>query len=123
MQNDTKSTIFAAVQTQKGKKKTANVISSSSCVSFCLLLVLDRVNKELAGRQIGNDDVAKAIKDRLTRLHSQMMDLRDALNEAVNKTARAAEINNVNEKTLEDNKVSLEINKNSLEREENSEEK
>lgn len=50
--------------------------------------------------------MAKAIKDRLNRFHSEMMDLRDALNEAVNNTARAAEINNVNEKTLEDNKVS-----------------
>ncbi|XP_044207309.1 laminin subunit alpha-5 isoform X2 [Thunnus albacares] len=70
--------------------------------------LLDRVNKELVGRQAGNDDVVKAIKDRLNRLHSQMMDLRDALNEAVNKTARAAEINNINEKTLEDNKRRIE---------------
>ncbi|KAM7405319.1 hypothetical protein PAMP_012591 [Pampus punctatissimus] len=70
--------------------------------------LLDRVNKELASRQVGNDDMAKAIRDRLTRLHSQMMDLRDALNEAVNKTARAAEINNINEKTLEDNKRRIE---------------
>lgn len=73
-------------------------------VSFCL--VMDRVNKELAGRQGKNSDLAKTIRDRLSRFHSEMMDLRDALNEAVNNTARAAEINNVNEKTLEDNQVS-----------------
>uniref|UniRef100_A0A8C2ZML6 Laminin subunit alpha-5 n=1 Tax=Cyclopterus lumpus TaxID=8103 RepID=A0A8C2ZML6_CYCLU len=67
--------------------------------------LLDRVNKELAGRQGENSDLANAIRERLARFHSEMMDLRDALNEAVNNTARAAEINNVNEKTLEDNQV------------------
>ncbi|XP_022051460.2 laminin subunit alpha-5 isoform X1 [Acanthochromis polyacanthus] len=65
--------------------------------------LLDRVNKELAGRQGENNDLAKAIRDRLSHFHSQMMDLRDALNEAVNNTARAAEINNANEKMLESN--------------------
>lgn len=55
--------------------------------------------------------MAKTIRDRLTRFNSEMMDLRDALNEAVNNTARASELNNINEKTLEDNKVSWEINK------------
>uniref|UniRef100_A0A8C2ZNF1 Laminin subunit alpha-5 n=1 Tax=Cyclopterus lumpus TaxID=8103 RepID=A0A8C2ZNF1_CYCLU len=68
-------------------------------------ILLDRVNKELAGRQGENSDLANAIRERLARFHSEMMDLRDALNEAVNNTARAAEINNVNEKTLEDNQV------------------
>uniref|UniRef100_A0A671Z2E7 Laminin, alpha 5 n=1 Tax=Sparus aurata TaxID=8175 RepID=A0A671Z2E7_SPAAU len=68
------------------------------------LNVLDRVNKELAGRQGENNDLAKTIRDRLTRFNSEMMDLRDALNEAVNNTARASELNNINEKTLEDNK-------------------
>lgn len=68
--------------------------------------MLDRVNKELASRQGQNSDSAQAIRDRLNRFNSQMMDLRDALNEAVNSTARAAELNNVNEKALEDNQVS-----------------
>uniref|UniRef100_A0AAQ4S3F6 Laminin subunit alpha-5 n=1 Tax=Gasterosteus aculeatus aculeatus TaxID=481459 RepID=A0AAQ4S3F6_GASAC len=72
--------------------------------------LLDRVNEELAGRQGENSDLASAIRERLARFHSQMMDLRDALNEAVNNTAVAAEINNINEKTLEDNQVSWEIN-------------
>ncbi|XP_037629113.1 laminin subunit alpha-5 isoform X3 [Sebastes umbrosus] len=70
--------------------------------------LLDRVNTELAGRHGENSDLAKAIRDRLTRFHSQMMDLRDALNQAVNNTARATEINNVNEKTLEDNQRRIE---------------
>lgn len=34
-----------------------------------------------------------------------MMDLRDALNEAVNTTARAAEINNANEEAIHDKQV------------------
>lgn len=71
------------------------------------------MNKQLAGRQQENNNSTKAIRDRLTRLHSEMMDLRDALNEAVNNTARAAEINNVNEKTLEDNQVSWEVSESS----------
>ncbi|KAM6929230.1 laminin subunit alpha-5 [Lycodopsis pacificus] len=70
--------------------------------------LLDRVNKELAGRQGENSDLANDIRDRLVRFHSEMMDLRDALNEAVNNTARAAEINNVNEKSLEDNQRRME---------------
>uniref|UniRef100_A0A7N8XFZ2 Laminin subunit alpha-5 n=1 Tax=Mastacembelus armatus TaxID=205130 RepID=A0A7N8XFZ2_9TELE len=78
-----------------------------SC-SLCCLLVLDRVNEELANHQRENNDLAKAIRERLIRFHSEMMDLRDALNEAVNNTARAAEINNVNQKTLEDNKRKIE---------------
>ncbi|XP_069382509.1 laminin subunit alpha-5 isoform X2 [Paralichthys olivaceus] len=65
--------------------------------------LLHRVHKELANRQGENNDMAKAVRDRLSRFLSEMMDLRDALNEAVNNTARAAEVNNVNEKTLEDN--------------------
>lgn len=67
---------------------------------------MDRVNEQMAGPQGENNDLAEAIRERLNRFHSQMMDLRDALNEAVNNTARAAEINNINEKSLEDNKVS-----------------
>ncbi|XP_026188237.1 laminin subunit alpha-5 isoform X2 [Mastacembelus armatus] len=70
--------------------------------------LLDRVNEELANHQRENNDLAKAIRERLIRFHSEMMDLRDALNEAVNNTARAAEINNVNQKTLEDNKRKIE---------------
>lgn len=71
-----------------------------------MLSVLDRVNRELAGRQEQNTDLAKAIRQHLANFHSEMMDLRDAMNEAVNSTARAQELNNVNEKTLEDSNVS-----------------
>ncbi|KAM4737780.1 laminin subunit alpha-5 isoform 2-T2 [Anableps anableps] len=70
--------------------------------------LLDRVNKELANRQEENLDLTKAIRDRLLRFASQIIDLRDALNEAVNNTARAAELNSVNEKTLEENNRKIE---------------
>ncbi|CAN9515277.1 unnamed protein product [Ophioblennius macclurei] len=64
--------------------------------------LLDRVNHELAGRQGDNEDLVQTIRDQLNHFHSQMMDLRDALNQAVNNTARAAEVNNANQKSLED---------------------
>ncbi|KAM6924368.1 laminin subunit alpha-5 [Xenentodon cancila] len=65
--------------------------------------LLDRVNKELAGRQEENSDLANTIRQHLAHFQSQMMDLRDALNGAQNNTGRAVELNSVNEKTLEDN--------------------
>lgn len=71
--------------------------------------VLDRVNKQLAARQQQNKDSAATIRTHLTRLHSEMMDLRDALNDAVNNTARTAEINDANEKNLEDHQVGPEV--------------
>ncbi|XP_041858853.1 laminin subunit alpha-5 isoform X2 [Melanotaenia boesemani] len=70
--------------------------------------LLDRVNQEFAGRQEENSNLVKAIRERLARFHSDMMDLRDALNEAVNHTARATELNNANAKTLEENKRRIE---------------
>ncbi|XP_015258525.1 PREDICTED: laminin subunit alpha-5, partial [Cyprinodon variegatus] len=66
--------------------------------------LLDRVNKELVNHQEENLNSSKAIMDRLLRFLSDIKDLRDALNEAVNNTARAAELNSVNENTLEENK-------------------
>ncbi|KAM3872260.1 laminin subunit alpha-5 [Diretmus argenteus] len=70
--------------------------------------LLDRVSKELLGRQVSNEDLVKTIRDRLAQFHSEMMDLRDVLNEAVNNTARATETNNMNEKALEDIKGKVE---------------
>ncbi|XP_053279907.1 laminin subunit alpha-5 [Pleuronectes platessa] len=65
--------------------------------------LLQRVHKELADRQGQNNNLTQSIRDGLSHFLSEMMDLRDALNEAVNNTARATEVNNANEKTLEDN--------------------
>lgn len=70
---------------------------------------MERVHKHLGGRQQENDDAASAIRTRLNQLHSDMMDLRDALNDAINNTARAEEVNDANEKNLEDHQVSLDL--------------
>lgn len=69
--------------------------------------MLDGVKQHLRGLQQETDDTAAAIRTRLNRLHSEMMDLRDALNDAINDTARAEELNDANEKNMEDHQVSL----------------
>uniref|UniRef100_A0A3Q2PMX0 Laminin, alpha 3 n=1 Tax=Fundulus heteroclitus TaxID=8078 RepID=A0A3Q2PMX0_FUNHE len=78
------------------------------------LPVLDRVNEELANHQAENLNLTKAIRNRLLRFLSEMMDLREALNEAVNNTGRAAELNSVNEKLLEEINVSNLMNEDLL---------
>uniref|UniRef100_A0A7N8WL84 Laminin, alpha 5 n=1 Tax=Mastacembelus armatus TaxID=205130 RepID=A0A7N8WL84_9TELE len=98
------SNLQSCISTAPSLLQESNILKIRCSCSLCCLLVLDRVNEELANHQRENNDLAKAIRERLIRFHSEMMDLRDALNEAVNNTARAAEINNVNQKTLEDNK-------------------
>lgn len=88
-------------------KSDRNQSIASTASLFCSPSVLDRVNKHLAARQQETDDAVAAIRARLNRLHSEMMDLRDALNNAINNTARAEEVNDANEKNLEDHQVSL----------------
>lgn len=87
----------------------ASQSTASTASHFCPPSVLDRVNKHLAARQQEIDDAVAAIRARLNRLHSEMMDLRDALNDAINNTARAEEVNDANEKNLEDHQVSLDM--------------
>ncbi|XP_037539701.1 laminin subunit alpha-5 [Nematolebias whitei] len=70
--------------------------------------LLDRVHKELANLHAESQNLTKEIRDRLEHLHSDLMDLREVLNEAVNNAARAAELNNLNEKTLEDSNMRIE---------------
>ncbi|XP_030624223.1 laminin subunit alpha-5 [Chanos chanos] len=64
--------------------------------------LMDRVKKEMADRQAANEGVEQGIRDRLGKFHSQLMDLRDSLNEAVQNTALSSEINNMNQKRLEE---------------------
>ncbi|XP_075883000.1 laminin subunit alpha-5 isoform X3 [Nelusetta ayraudi] len=66
--------------------------------------LLQRVDEQLASRRQQNNASAQRVRERLGLLHQQMMDLRDALNQAVNNTARAAEVNHVSQETLEDAK-------------------
>ncbi|XP_077410264.1 laminin subunit alpha-5 isoform X1 [Vanacampus margaritifer] len=81
-----------------GQKKMANQEKTEA------EKLLERVDKDLARRQEENVNAGEAGKERLSRFHTDMMALREALNEAINKTAQAAEVNNNNEKTLEDSK-------------------
>ncbi|XP_063064918.1 laminin subunit alpha-5 isoform X2 [Engraulis encrasicolus] len=64
--------------------------------------ILDRVQAEMANRTAANDDKADEIADHLKKFKEQLMDLRDALNDAVKNTAGAAELNNMNQKMLEE---------------------
>lgn len=84
--------------------KRSNIAAVSH---LCPSSVLDLVNQHIAARQQETDDAVAAIRTRLNNLHSEMMDLRDALNEAINNTARAEEVNDANKKNLEDHQVSL----------------
>ncbi|KAM9296559.1 laminin subunit alpha-5 [Gastrophryne carolinensis] len=67
--------------------------------------VLERVKAELqsAGKQ--NQDLLNLIKNQLDTYNSEVMDLRDAMNEALNKTIETEGLNNQNYNNLEENKV------------------
>lgn len=64
--------------------------------------LLDRVYAELAKHQLENENTTQWIRDSLNKFSSEMMDLRDALNEALNNTATAEEINTNNKKAIDD---------------------
>ncbi|XP_057219104.1 laminin subunit alpha-5 isoform X1 [Triplophysa rosa] len=64
--------------------------------------LVDRVKNDMANRTLNNDDLAKNIKNKLSQFNQQLMDLRDALNEAVNNTAHTVEANNINQKHLDE---------------------
>lgn len=73
--------------------------------SCCLSVVVDRVKNEVANRTLNNEAVAENIKNKLNQFNQQLMDLRDALNEAVNNTAHTVEANNINQKRMEEVQV------------------
>uniref|UniRef100_A0A4W5RDF6 Laminin alpha domain-containing protein n=1 Tax=Hucho hucho TaxID=62062 RepID=A0A4W5RDF6_9TELE len=64
--------------------------------------LLDKVKDQLVSRVVENEGLEKDVRERLGKFHDQLMDLRDALNQAVNNTAVASDTNAVNEKRLED---------------------
>ncbi|XP_066558405.1 laminin subunit alpha-5 isoform X2 [Amia ocellicauda] len=70
--------------------------------------LLDRVNKELVSRLSDNQVLVNSIRDKLGKFNTELMDLRDALNEAVNKTARAEELNNLNQNHLDQHQQKVE---------------
>ncbi|KAJ8257343.1 hypothetical protein GJAV_G00184600 [Gymnothorax javanicus] len=70
--------------------------------------LVERVKAELVKRLSGNQNNVAEIRARLGKFHTELMDLRDALNEAVNNTAQAADTNNMNMKRLEEYRQKVE---------------
>ncbi|XP_055747285.1 laminin subunit alpha-5-like [Salvelinus fontinalis] len=64
--------------------------------------LLEKVKDQLVSRVVENEGLDKNIRERLEKFHDQLMDLGDALNQAVYNTAVASNSNAVNEKRLED---------------------
>uniref|UniRef100_A0A8B9BKZ0 Laminin subunit alpha 5 n=1 Tax=Anser brachyrhynchus TaxID=132585 RepID=A0A8B9BKZ0_9AVES len=69
--------------------------------------VLHRVKSEFHSHWESNQDLVSSIQDRLAQHSSQLMDLRDALNEAVNKTRQTEDLNSLNRNNLEESQVDL----------------
>lgn len=67
--------------------------------------VLGRVDNDMAKRSKENDGLVDDIRDQLTKYNTELMDLRDALNEAVNQTAQVEDLNNRNENLLDESRV------------------
>ncbi|CAB1335849.1 unnamed protein product [Coregonus sp. 'balchen'] len=64
--------------------------------------LLEKVKDQLVSRVEENEGLVKDVRERLGKFHDQLMDLRDALNQAVNNTALASDTNAVNEKRMEE---------------------
>lgn len=69
--------------------------------------MLHRVKHEFHSHWESNRDLVSSIQDRLAQHSSQLMDLRDALNEAVNKTRQTEDLNSLNRNNLEESQVDL----------------
>lgn len=78
-----------------------------AAVLIPLFPVLHRVKSELHTRWQSNQDLVSSIQERLAQHSSQLMDLRDALNEAVNKTRQTEDLNSLNRNNLEESQVHL----------------
>ncbi|OCT62438.1 laminin subunit alpha-5 isoform X2 [Xenopus laevis] len=64
--------------------------------------LLNRVKAELVSSLQTNQELLSETKRRLDTYSSEVMDLRDALNEAVNKTRQSEDLNSINQNTLEE---------------------
>uniref|UniRef100_A0A8C3LQM7 Laminin subunit alpha 5 n=1 Tax=Chrysolophus pictus TaxID=9089 RepID=A0A8C3LQM7_CHRPC len=69
--------------------------------------VLHRVKSELHAHWESNQALMSSIQDWLAQHSSQLMDLRDALNEAVNKTRQTEDLNSLNRNNLEESQVDM----------------
>ncbi|MGH0140359.1 UNVERIFIED_CONTAM: hypothetical protein FKN15_048109 [Acipenser sinensis] len=66
--------------------------------------LLGRVDNDMAKRSKENNGLVDDIRDQLTKYNTELMDLRDALNEAVNQTAQVVDLNNRNENLLDESR-------------------
>uniref|UniRef100_A0A673I5R5 Laminin subunit alpha-5 n=1 Tax=Sinocyclocheilus rhinocerous TaxID=307959 RepID=A0A673I5R5_9TELE len=64
--------------------------------------LIGRVKNEIANRTLNNEAVAENIRNKLNQFNQQLMDLRDAMNDAVKNTANTVEANNINQKCMEE---------------------
>ncbi|XP_053101455.1 laminin subunit alpha-5 isoform X2 [Hemicordylus capensis] len=64
--------------------------------------LLDRVKAELSNKLESNQELVNQINDQLDPYSSLLMDLRDALNEAVNKTRQTEDLSSLNRNHLEE---------------------
>uniref|UniRef100_A0A670Y1P9 Laminin subunit alpha 5 n=1 Tax=Pseudonaja textilis TaxID=8673 RepID=A0A670Y1P9_PSETE len=64
--------------------------------------LLNRVRNELFSKLETNQQLVNQINDQLDQYNSDLMDLRDALNEAVNKTRQTEDLNSLNRNHLEE---------------------
>ncbi|XP_054836339.1 laminin subunit alpha-5 [Eublepharis macularius] len=64
--------------------------------------LLQRVKTELFSKLESNQELVNNINDRLDQYSSELMDLRDALNEAVNKTRQTEDLSSLNRNHLEE---------------------
>lgn len=60
---------------------------------------------ELYSKLESNQELVNRINDQLDQYSSELMDLRDAMNEAVNKTRQAEDLNSLNRNHLEETQV------------------
>ncbi|XP_039591850.1 laminin subunit alpha-5 isoform X1 [Polypterus senegalus] len=69
--------------------------------------LIKKVRNEMANRWEENNKQIDDIMDELTNYNAKLMDLRDAINEAINKTAQAEELNNLNENMLDESQKKM----------------
>ncbi|KAL7985640.1 hypothetical protein Chor_004210 [Crotalus horridus] len=67
--------------------------------------LLNRVRIELFSKLEANQQLVNQISDQLDQYSSDLMDLRDALNEAVNKTRQTEDLNSLNRNHLEETQL------------------
>jgi hypothetical protein len=68
----------------------------------CCLTVLTRVQEQLTSRWEENRALATSTRDQLAQYEAGLMDLREALNQAVNTTREAEELNSRNQELVEE---------------------